>query len=81
MERFVTISTIIVVTIALVFVALHCSQRREFRQELASMSDLEYIQVNLSSRAADDCVLTPVSPGVWSCKEFKTGKVFMVRRP
>ena len=80
MERFVTISTIIIVVIALVFVALHVTQRREFRQELASLSDIEYIQNNLSARAADDCVLTPVSPGVWSCKEFKTGRVFIVRR-
>ncbi len=80
MERFVTVATIIIVTIALVFIALHVTQRREFRQELASLSDLEYIQNDLSVRAADDCILRPVSEGVWSCKEFKTGKVFIVRR-
>lgn len=80
MDRFVTVATIIVVVIGLIFMALHITQRREFRHELASLSDLEYIQNNLSARAADDCVLTPVSPGVWSCKEFKTGKVFIVRR-
>ena len=30
--------------------------------------------------AADDCVLTPISENVWACKEFKSGKIFMVRR-
>jgi len=29
---------------------------------------------------ADDCVLREVRPGVWSCTEFKSGKIFMVRR-
>lgn len=81
MERITTIATIIIVTIALVFVALHVTQRREFRQELASMTDMEYIAANLTARAADDCVLTKMSDGVWACKEIKTGKLFIVRRP
>jgi len=34
----------------------------------------------LRQKAADDCVLTPISEGVWACKEFKSGKIFMVRR-
>ena len=29
---------------------------------------------------ADDCVLREVRAGVWSCTEWKSGKVFMVRR-
>ena len=29
---------------------------------------------------ADDCVLTPISENVWACKEWKSGKIFMVRR-
>ena len=29
---------------------------------------------------AADCVLREVRAGVWSCTEFKSGKIFMVRR-
>ena len=80
MERFVKISTIIVVTLALVFCGLYWSQTVKIRQDIMSKSDEEYILMVLRQKAADDCVLTPISENVWACKEWKTGKVFMVRR-
>ena len=80
MERFIKISVVTVVTLALVFCGLYWSQTVKIRQDIMSKSDEDYILMVLRQKAADDCVLTPVSPGVWSCKEFKTGKVFMVRR-
>ena len=40
-------------------------------------SETEYVERELSRRAADDCVLTPTSYG-WRCEEVKTGKVFKV---
>ena len=45
-----------------------------------SKSDEDYILMVLRQKAADDCVLTPISENVWACKEFKSGKIFMVRR-
>jgi len=42
--------------------------------------DTIYILMVLRQKAADDCVLTPISENVWACKEFKSGKIFMVRR-
>ena len=80
MERFVRISAIIVVTLALVFCGLYWSQTVKIRQDIMSKSDEDYILMVLRQKAADDCVLTPVSPGVWSCREMKTGKIFIVRR-
>jgi hypothetical protein len=80
MERFVRISAIIVVTLALVFCGLYWSQTVKVRQDIMSKSDEEYILMVLRQKSADDCVLTPISEGVWACKEWKTGKVFMVRR-
>ena len=81
MERFIKWSGIIIITIALVLCGLYWSQMTKVRQDIMSKSDEDYILMVLRQKSADDCVLTPVSPGVWSCKEFKTGKVFMVRRP
>ena len=80
MERFVRISAIIVVTLALVMCGLYWSQTVKIRQDIMSKSDEEYILMVLRQKSADDCVLTPISEGVWACKEWKTGKVFMVRR-
>ena len=80
MERFIKISTIIVVTLVLVFCGLYWSQTVKVRQDIMSKSDEDYILMVLRQKAADDCVLTPISEGVWACKEWKTGKVFMVRR-
>ena len=80
MERFIKILTIIVVTLALVFCGLYWSQMTKVRQDIMSKSDEDYILMVLRQKAADDCVLTPISEGVWSCTEWKTGKVFMVRR-
>ena len=80
MERFVRISAIIVVTLALVMCGLYWSQMTKVRQDIMSKSDEDYILMVLRQKAADDCVLRPVSEGVWSCTERRTGKVFMVRR-
>ena len=80
MERFVRISAIIVVTLALVMCGLYWSQTVKVRQDIMSKSDEDYILMVLRQKAADDCVLTPISENVWACKEFKSGKIFMVRR-
>lgn len=80
MERFVRISAIIVVTLALVFCGLYWSQTVKIRQDIMSKSDEDYILMVLRQKAADDCVLREIRPGVWSCTEWKTGKIFMVRR-
>lgn len=80
MSKFVTWSAIIVVTIALVFCGLYWAQTVKPRENITSLSDEEYILMVLKLKGADDCVLTPIREGVWACKEWKTGKVFMVRR-
>lgn len=80
MERFVKISTIIVVTLALVFCGLYWSQTVKIRKDIMSKSDEDYILMVLRQKAADDCVLREIRPGVWSCTEHRTGKIFMVRR-
>ena len=80
MERFVRISAIIVVTLALVFCGIYWSQTVKIRQDIMSKSDEDYILMVLRQKSADDCVLTPISENVWACKEFKSGKIFMVRR-
>ena len=80
MERFIKISAVIVVTLALVMCGLYWSQTVKIRQDIMSKSDEDYILMVLRQKSADDCVLRPVSEGVWSCTERRTGKVFMVRR-
>ena len=80
MERFVKWSSIIIVTIALVMCGLYWSQMTKVRQDIMSKSDEDYIIMVLRAKGADDCVLRPISDGVWSCTEFKSGKIFMVRR-
>ena len=80
MERFIKISVVTVVTLALVFCGLYWSQMTKVRQDIMSKSDEDYILMVLRQKAADDCVLTPISENVWACKEWKSGKVFMVRR-
>ena len=80
MERFVKWSSIIIVTIALVMCGLYWSQMTKVRQDIMSKSDEDYIIMVLRAKGADDCVLRPISDGVWSCTEWKTGKIFRVRR-
>jgi len=80
MSRFIMWSAIVVVTIALVFCGMYWSQTVKVRENITSQSDEEYILMILKQKGADDCVLRPISEGVWSCTEFKTGKIFMVRR-
>ena len=80
MERFVKWSSIIIVTIALILCGLYWSQMTKVRQDIMSKSDEDYILMVLRQKAADDCVLREVRAGVWSCTEFKSGKIFMVRR-
>ena len=80
MERFIKLASIIIVTLALVMCGLYWSQTVKVRQDIMSKSDEEYILMVLRQKAADDCVLTPISENVWACKEWKSGKIFMVRR-
>ena len=80
MERFVKWSSIIIVTIALVMCGIYWSHMTKVRQDIMSKSDEDYILMVLRAKGADDCVLREVRPGVWSCTEFKSGKIFMVRR-
>ena len=80
MERFIKWSGIIIITIALVMCGLYWSQMTKVRQDIMSKSDEEYILMVLRQKAADDCVLREIRPGVWSCTEWKSGKIFMVRR-
>jgi len=80
MERFIKISVVTVVTLALVFCGLYWSQTVKVRQDIMSKSDEDYILMVLRQKSADDCVLREIRPGVWSCTEWKSGKVFMVRR-
>ena len=48
----------------------------EPRWEL-SQAEAERITKELYRRAADDCVLTQTETG-YSCREFKTGKIFYI---
>ena len=80
MERFIKWSGIIIITIALVLCGLYWVQRPIPLSRNVSVSDEEYILMVLRQKAADDCVLREIRPGVWSCREMKTGKIFMVRR-
>ena len=80
MERFIKISVVTVVTLALVFCGLYWSQTVKIRQDIMSKSDEDYILMVLRAKNADDCVLREIRPGVWSCTEWKSGKIFMVRR-
>ena len=80
MERFIKLASIIIVTLALVMCGLYWSQMTKVRQDIMSKSDEDYILMVLRQKSADDCVLREIRPGVWSCTEWKSGKVFMVRR-
>lgn len=80
MQRFIKWSSIIIITIALVLCGLYWSQMTKVRQDIMSKSDEDYILMALRAKNADDCVLREIRPGVWSCTEWKSGKVFMVRR-
>ena len=79
-EKMVKWSAIIVVVLVLVFVGLYCAQQKPIQQEMMSKSDEDYILTVLLAKSVDDCTLRPISDGVWSCTEFKSGKIFMVRR-
>ena len=80
MESFIKWSSIFVVVFALILCGLYWSQAVKTRQNITSKSDEDYIIMVLRAKGADDCVLRPISDGVWSCTEFKTGKIFMIRR-
>ena len=80
MERFIKWSSIFIVVFALVLCGLYWVQRPIPLSRNVSVSDEEYILMVLRQKAADDCVLREIRPGVWSCTEWKTGKIFMVRR-
>jgi hypothetical protein len=80
MERFVKYSTIVVIVIALTFIGLYLWQRPIPLTRNVSISDEDYILMTLRAKHADDCVLREIRPGVWSCTERRTGRIFMVRR-
>ena len=80
MERIVKWSSIIIITLALVMCGLYWSQMTKVRQDIMSKSDEDYILMVLRQKSADDCGVRPIRPGVWSCTEWKSGKIFMVRR-
>ena len=80
MERFIKWSSIFIVTFALILCGLYWSQRPIPLTRNVSVSDEDYILMTLRAKHADDCVLREIRPGVWSCTEWKTGKIFMVRR-
>ena len=80
MERSIKWSSIFIVVFALVLCGLYWVQRPIPLSRNVSVSDEEYILMVLRQKAADDCVLREVRAGVWSCTEWKSGKVFMVRR-
>ena len=80
MESFIKWSSIFVVVFALILCGIYWSQMTKVRQDIMSKSDEDYILMVLRAKNADDCVLTPISENVWACKEWKTGKIFMVRR-
>ena len=80
MESFIKWSSIFVVVFALILCGLYWVQRPIPLSRNVSVSDEEYILMVLRQKAADDCVLREVRAGVWSCTEWKTGKIFMVRR-
>ena len=80
MESFIKWSSIFVVVFALILCGLYWVQRPIPLSRNVSVSDEEYILMVLRQKAADDCVLREIRPGVWSCTEWKSGKIFMVRR-
>ena len=80
MESFIKWSSIFVVVFALILCGLYWVQRPIPLSRNVSVSDEEYILMVLRAKHADDCVLREIRPGVWSCTEWKTGKIFMVRR-
>ena len=80
MERFIKLASIIIITLVLVMCGLYWSQTVKVRQDIMSKSDEDYILMVLRQKSADDCVLREIRPGVWSCTEWKSGKIFMVRR-
>lgn len=80
LEKMAKWSAIIVVVLVLVFIGLYWSQQKPIQQEMMNKSDEDYILTVLRAKSVDDCTLRPISDGVWSCTEFKSGKIFMVRR-
>ena len=70
MERFVKISTIIVITLALVFCGLYWSQMTKVRQDIMSKSDEDYILMVLRQKAADAfCFLQEVDEFTARCRD------------
>lgn len=80
LEKMAKWSAIIVAVLVLVFIGLYWSQQKPIQQEMMNKSDEDYILTVLRAKSVDDCTLRPISDGVWSCTEFKSGKIFMVRR-
>jgi hypothetical protein len=81
MKRFIDFATVFFyVVVVLAVICFHCCQRQKLRAEISQLSDVEYAMNNLKLRNADDCRMTQIEGG-WKCTEFKTGKVFIVRRP
>lgn len=80
MPRFINVVTWVFVIVVVVAVFLHNCQRQQWKAEIMGMSDEQYLTVQLAARNAEDCHVTPTDNG-WRCVEFKTGKIFIVRRP
>ncbi|MEN6433883.1 MAG: hypothetical protein ABFD06_13640 [Smithella sp.] len=80
-KRMIDVITVFFCIVVLAAIFLHSCQRQALKAEIMQLSDEQYILNNLKLRNADDCKLSVVGDGVWSCKEFKSEKIFIVRRP
>jgi hypothetical protein len=79
MSRLINILTWLFVIVVVVAVFLHNCQHQKLKAELTGLSDEQYLTVQLAARNADDCHVTPIDGG-WRCEEFKTGKIYIVKR-
>jgi hypothetical protein len=79
-RRTIDILTIFFVVIVLAAIFFHSCQRQKLTAEITSLSDENYLLNVLSIRGADDCKVMAIEGG-WKCTEFKSGKIFIVRRP
>lgn len=79
-RRFINIATWVFVVLVLAAILLHSCERQKLKAEIMSLSDEQYLINVLRVRAADDCKVTPIENG-WRCVEFRTGRIFIVRRP
>lgn len=68
-----------VVIFAVGSVGLHYKERKIYREEVAmTMSDINYLEMVLKKKNADDCIVEPAAYG-WKCTDFK-GRVYKVFR-